>query len=213
MSGRRYTLQTSVSGFSAYFETSASTRELLEAMDYRYDQGRPELPHYAGELSFVGDLAGRIERVIPRVTMTSEAARREFLIAPLLTELALGFGVQISVEYVLEVSQTLRGSLDYLLENQGRDVVVVEAKLGDLYRGFRQLAAELVAVDQWTDSTATHLYGAVTVGDVWRFGVLDRSAKTLTEDIGEFAVPRDLEDLARVLLGALVPDGASAAPA
>jgi hypothetical protein len=196
-----------VSSFSAYFDTGLLTEEVLRALGYTFAVGNPVLPRYEGEVGFTAELADRIGRAIPHVTLTSEAAKREFLVAPLLLELAVRFGIDVRVEYSLEVTPALRGSLDYLLEGRSRDLVVIEAKLGDLYRGFRQLAAELVAVDQWTESDATHLYGAVTLGDAWRFGVLDRAAKRVTQDIALFRVPADLEDLTRVLLGALLPEG------
>ncbi|GAB4469818.1 MAG: hypothetical protein OHK0029_42530 [Armatimonadaceae bacterium] len=72
-----------------------------------------------------------------------------------------------------------------------------------LGRGFKQLAAELVAVDQWTDSTAPVLYGTVTLGDVWRFGMLRRAEKTVTQDINLYRVPANLEDLVRFLVAIL----------
>jgi|GEM_PF-3587930 len=42
----------------------------------------------------------------------------------------------------------------------------------DLSRGFSQLAAELVALDQWIDSSQAEIIGAVTTGNIWQFGVL-----------------------------------------
>lgn len=57
------------------------------------------------------------------------------------------------------------------------------------------------------DSTTGQLYGAITIGDVWRFAVLERSAKKLTQDINLYTVPADIEVLARALIGIL--DGAA----
>jgi len=47
------------------------------------------------------------------------------------------------------------------------------------------------------------IHGAVSVGDTWRFGVLDRARKHITQDIGQFNVPADLDDLLAVLVGVL----------
>jgi hypothetical protein len=54
---------------------------------------------------------------------------------------------------------------------------------------------ELIALDQWTNDDAPMLYEAVTTGDVGRFGRLDRSAKSITQDLNLFRVPEDLRSL------------------
>ncbi|BAZ25889.1 hypothetical protein NIES4073_67950 [Kalymmatonema gypsitolerans NIES-4073] len=55
--------------------------------------------------------------------------------------------------------------------------------------GFTQLAVELIALSHIEEQNV--LYGAVTMGDVWRFGFLDRSIQQITQDINLFKVPRD----------------------
>jgi len=57
--------------------------------------------------------------------------------------------------------------LDYLLRSQ-KNLLVIEAKNDDLTRGFTQLAVELIALAEVEENNI--LYGAVTIGDVWRFG-------------------------------------------
>ncbi|NJM85028.1 MAG: hypothetical protein HC873_14160 [Leptolyngbyaceae cyanobacterium SL_1_1] len=39
-------------------------------------------------------------------------------------------------------------------------------KNADLARGFTQLAIELIALEQWTDSATPRLYGAVSTSDI-----------------------------------------------
>jgi hypothetical protein len=39
------------------------------------------------------------------------------------------------------------------------------------------------------------------MGDVWRFGFLDRSIQQITQDINLFKVPDEIETLVRVLMG------------
>ena len=46
-------------------------------------------------------------------------------------------------------------------------------------------------------------YGAVTIGNVWQFGRLDSSDKTIVQDINLFKVPDDLDSLTSVLVGIL----------
>ena len=49
-------------------------------------------------------------------------------------------------------------------------------------------------------------YGAVTMGEFWRFGKLDRSQKTVFRDIYLFKVHDDLDDLLKVMVGILDGD-------
>jgi hypothetical protein len=67
--------------------------------------------------------------------------------------------------------------------------------------GFTQLAVELIALSHIEEQNV--LYGAVTMGDVWRFGFLDRSIQQITQDINLFKVPDEIETLVRVLMGIL----------
>ena len=92
--------------------------------------------------------------------------------------------------------------LDYLLQNSG-NFLVVEAKDENLQRGFTQLAVELIALDQWQENPNPLVYGAVSIGNVWQFGVLDREMKTITQDINLFRVPADLHTLLQVLTAIL----------
>ncbi len=77
----------------------------------------------------------------------------------------------------------------------------MEAKQADLSRGFTQLAVELIALDQWTNSDAPVLYGAVTTGEDWRFGTFHRQTRHIVQDIKLYRVPEGLEELLRVLVG------------
>ncbi len=44
------------------------------------------------------------------------------------------------------------------------------------------------------------LYGAVTIGDAWRFGRLDTSKNLISQDIALYRVPDDLEQLTQILI-------------
>lgn len=81
------------------------------------------------------------------------------------------------------------------------NLLVVEAKNDDLTRGFTQLAVELIALSYIEEQNV--FYGAVTMGDVWRFGKLERDQQQIHQDINLFKVPDDLDQLIRILLGIL----------
>jgi hypothetical protein len=78
---------------------------------------------------------------------------------------------------------------------------VIEAKKDDLTRGFTQLAAELIALAQLQELKS--IYGAVTIGDAWRFGYLDAVNKTITQDIALYRIPDDLAEVMNILVGIL----------
>lgn len=187
--------------FRSYFEMSNDTDEIVSELGYRYAQERIVLPRTDKNLTDLDGLKHRIERVLPHVQLTSEIAKREVLVAPILTEVAIICNQTLRFEYLLKVSNWLQGSLDYLIRAE-KQVVVVEAKRDDLTRGFTQLAAEMIALAT-EDAAPQKIYGAVTIGSFWVFGVLDANAKLITQDIGGYRVPDDLGDLVKILVGIL----------
>ena len=62
-------------------------------------------------------LRNRLHKGMRRVGLTSEAARREVLIAPILIEVADIAEATIKIEYSIEVNQYLCGDLDYYLRS------------------------------------------------------------------------------------------------
>lgn len=134
-------------------------------------------------------------------SVVSEMARREFLIAPVLTDLLHYTQATLNIEYPVAVSNQLKGTLDYLQNQQ--IFVVIEAKNEDLERSFVQLAIELIALDQWIESDQTLLPGAISTGNIWQFGQFDRQSRVITQDLDLYRVPADLEDLLRILIKTL----------
>jgi hypothetical protein len=122
------------------------------------------------------------------------------LIAPILFEVCSQTNQKIKIEYAVNVSNWLRGSLDYFIPSEYQ-LLVIEAKQADISRGFVQLGTELIALDQWTDSSVSKIYGAVTTGDIWKFGYLDRTSRKLYKDTNIYAIPSNLELLLSILIG------------
>ncbi len=119
-------------------------------------------------------------------------------------ELAQRLLHSLEARHEADVEERLRGTLDYFIRAAGHSMLIVEAKNGDLTRGFAQLAVELVALDRWADdSPDPHLYGAVSVGDVWKFGFLHRAERRLTEDLNTYSVPAHVEDVVETLVAIL----------
>ncbi len=189
--------------FADYFELPYPTEEIVAEFGYRYELTKLDLPR--GELEHPLDqLRAMFYKKLPHISLTSETAKREVLVAPILLELLDYLDLKIDIEYPVYVNEQLKGNIDYLVRSR-REFVVVEAKKADMERGFTQLAVELIALDKRDEEQHDLLYGAITVGDLWRFGVLQRQQKMISKDIDSFRVPLDLEDLFKVLLGILSP--------
>ncbi|MEL6902565.1 MAG: hypothetical protein AAFP07_16590 [Cyanobacteria bacterium J06606_4] len=192
--------------FSDYFKLNFAPKDILAYFDVSLQRCSLRLPRYTGELDRLKDLKTRIEESLPRLSLTSEMARREFLIAPVLTDILHYTEAVLNVEYPVAVSHQLKGSLGYLLQNN-QQFIVVEAENEDLERGFVQLAIEMIALDQWIDSEQPILQGAISTGNVWQFGQFDRSTRQVTQDLDLYRVPADLEELSKILVYALKGDG------
>jgi catechol 2,3-dioxygenase-like lactoylglutathione lyase family enzyme len=188
--------------FSDYFKLSADLEEVLAHLGYSSETKMCDLPASKQVLAGVDVLQAKLTRVVPHISLTSEAAKREFLIAPVLMDVVEHTGGRVKIEYPVNVSPQLQGTLDYFVQAEN-NLPVIEAKSGDLSRGFLQLAVELVALDHWLDPGTRPLYGAISTGDVWRFGILDRAAKRVTQDLNLYRVPADLDPLLHILVGIL----------
>ena len=193
--------------FADYFKLNAEIEDVLACFDFGFVVRNCELPRRSLDPVRLRETRARLEEGILYVSLTSEAARREFLIAPVLLEAVHFTHARIKVEYPLDVGPQLKGTLDFLLRAEQR-VVVIEAKNADLQRGFMQLAVELIALDRWLGDESSHelLYGAVSIGNAWQFGILDRAARRVTQDVNLYRVPGDFEQLLEILVALLKPE-------
>ncbi|MEO0735698.1 MAG: hypothetical protein AAFZ35_02695 [Cyanobacteria bacterium J06649_12] len=185
--------------FRSYFEMTYDPEDILAEFGYRLQKARIPLPKGQRVLPQLSELQQRIERTLPVVSLTSETARRETLVAPILIDVAAFCNCQLKIEYPLNVSQWLKGNLNYLLRAD-HEFLIIEAKNDDLSRGFTQLAVELIALAKQQESSEP-LFGAVTIGEVWRFGKLNPQKQVITQDLELFKLPGDLDALVSVLVG------------
>ncbi len=185
--------------FADYFKLNFAPQDILAYFGVTLQRRSLQLCQYKGSLDRLADLKTRIEESLPRLSLTSEMARREFLIAPVLTDILHYTQATLNVEYPVNVNHQLKGTLDYLLQNH-QTFLVIEAKKEDLERGFVQLATELIALDQWIESEQPLMQGAISTGNIWQFGQFDRQSRAITQDIDLYRVPADLEDVLRILI-------------
>jgi len=187
--------------FSKYFDLPYAIEDILADLGCTIDYQRLILPHQI-ELIDVTSLGQQLERNIRITELTTEIARREALSAPILQTICAELNLRLRVEYPVNVSPWLRGTLDYFIPTPNT-LLVIEAKRQDLINGFTQLAAELIALDQWSDTIAPILYGAVTTGTEWQFGRFDRTSRCITQDLKLYRIPEELQTLTQILLGLL----------
>ena len=189
--------------FSEIFELKIEPKDLAKYFGYSFSRTKLNLSQYQGDLDRVDQLKERIEEILPYASLSSEQARREILISPLIFDLVHYTKSEIFIEYSIKVSEQLQGNFDYLLENVN-SLLVIEAKKEDLDYGMSQLIAELIALEQWQENKQqTHLVGAVTTGKIWEFARLNREQKQIEQGLESYRVPEDIEPLMRILVQAL----------
>lgn len=197
--------------FRSYFELPYETDEVLAEFGYELRTDRLALPHSAELPPRLPAIAQEIEEILRLTLLSSEAAKRELLIAPIIAEIARFCRCSLRIEYNLTVNQWLKGELDYLLRSHPTQtqtdrpdsILVIEAKRDDLTRGFTQLAVELIALAEVEPGNV--FYGAVTTGNIWQFGQLDRPTQTITQDLQQRSIFSNLPEIASILVGILKP--------
>lgn len=193
--GKKYT-------FNDYFEMNNPTEEIVGEFGYSFSYQVINLPQSTDyQVADIKTLRETYYQILPKISLNSEIAKREFLIAPILTEIARNTDSKINVEYTIEVDDKLSGVLDYLIRSN-QELLIIEAKKGDLDKGFNQLSAQLIALDKSEDSDFGNiLYGAITIGEVWKFATLNRSEKHIMKDINSYTIPSEVEKVFSILMG------------
>src|SRR5436853_1491186 len=117
------------------------------------------------------------------LAISTEKARSELIITPILLEVRRQFGQRISffsgVEFTVDPERGLKGTCDYLLSLSTEQltieapvVAIVEAKNENIKQGISQCIAELVAAQLFNrqrNNPIETIYGVVTTGSNWKF--------------------------------------------
>ena len=148
----------------------------------------------------VEELKAKTLARITAISLNSEAAKREVLIAPIWLLLFDEFKVNFLIDYQLNIASSLKGKLDYLLEGN-QDIVVIEAKKDDFDGGAKQIIPELIALSE--EKNTNSVYGIVTNGRIWQFYYLDRASFTIKQDLNLYNFPQEARKLFEILLSIL----------
>ncbi len=134
------------------------------------------------------------------LSINTEKARSEFLIAPVLLELRRWAGERLGlfsgVTLDGDAAKGLSGICDFLLTISGRQLIVsspiitvVAAKNDNLLSGLGQCIASMVAarmVNERENQPGRVVFGAVTTGSAWKFLRLEHT--NLTIDRREYVI-------------------------
>ncbi len=131
-----------------------------------------------------------LKRFVPLATaINTEKARSEYIIAPILSEIAF-INSQVSLfsgrNFNVDASRGLTGFCDFILTRNSDKliikapvIVIVEAKNENINDGLAQCIASMYAaqiVNQRNlEENIKTVYGIVTTGQVWRFLSIDKT--------------------------------------
>lgn len=171
----------------------------LDALVRQFDLrivSRPDVFADAAPAALSALLRETLTELVPlALDVSTEKARSEFIIAPVLAEARRQFAGRISlfsgVQFDVDVEQGLRGVCDFLfslsplqLMVQAPVVAVVEAKNENLKSGLAQCVAEMLAAQRFNQGRGVPLetlYGVVTTGSLWKFLRLTDTMVTVDE--------------------------------
>ncbi len=148
--------------------------------------------------------------------VSTEKARSEFIIAPILAELWLLTDQQVGlfsgVDFTVDAAQGLAGVCDYIITRSPEQyfikapvLMLVEAKNEDMKRGYAQCIAEMLAAQTFNareGAECDRVYGAVTIGERWKF--LELEGATARIDAADYYI-QDIGKIVGILLHVTAP--------
>jgi len=149
---------------------------------------------------------------VPLATFIStEKARSEFLIAPILAEVRRLLNKRVSLfsgkDFTVDPERGLQGFCDYIISGSSEQlfisapvITIFEAKKEDIIGGLGQCAAAMVAAqcfNQNQDTEVDRIYGSVTTGTNWKFLILQET--TLYIDPTEYYI-KEVDKILGILL-------------
>ena len=127
---------------------------------------------------------------VPLATsISTEKARWEFIIAPLLAEVRRLLNNQVSLfsgnEFNVDSKRGLQGFCDYIICGSQEQlfitvpvIIVFDAKKEDIIGGLGQCVAAMVAAQYFNQNQGNevkYIYGSVTTGTNWKFLILEET--------------------------------------
>jgi len=179
----------------------------------------------APEASLRPEFRAQLDELVPlALSVSTEKARSELIITPVLLELWRMMGQQIGffsgILFDVDEAQGLAGFCDYILTRTPRQlfveapvVMLVEAKNEDMKRGYGQCLAEMLAAQRFNAAEGhgeDPVYGAVTTGERWKF--LELAGMTARIDTEDYYLEH-IGKIMGILLHLLKPPSETSDPA
>jgi hypothetical protein len=134
------------------------------------------------------------------VAISTEKAKSEMIIAPILIELRRMLNNQISlfsgVKFNVDSTRGLNGFCDFLISRSRQQsfikspvVAIVEAKNDNIKSGYAQCMAEMIAAQIFNEREGKELesiFGVVTNGNQWKFLKLNKD--TIYIDLNDYYI-------------------------
>ncbi|KYC36989.1 hypothetical protein WA1_45935 [Scytonema hofmannii PCC 7110] len=154
-----------------------------------------------------------LKRFVPLATaINTEKARSEYIIAPIVSEIAF-INSQVSLfsgrNFNVDASRGLTGFCDFILTHNPNKlvikapvVVIVEAKNENINDGLAQCIASMYAAQiinqKNLEENIKAVYGSVTTGQVWRFLSIDKNQQVKVDLNERYLTP--LNELLGILV-------------
>jgi hypothetical protein len=151
------------------------------------------------------------ENIPLALSISTEKARSEMIIAPALIEVRRLLGHEVSlfsgIDFTVDREQDLHGVCDYLISLSPEQlsltapvVALVEAKNENMKAGIAQCIAEMLAArlfNERRNNPIPFIAGVVTTGSAWKFLLLEGT--TVTIDLTEYYI-KEVEKIIGILL-------------
>jgi hypothetical protein len=182
----------------ADFTLSGLARQFSLTLDEKHD-----LFVTVPDATLRAEFQAQLTETVPlAVALSTEKARSELIIAPILLELWRMTGQTIGffsgVDFSIDPAQGLVGVCDYIITRspeqlfiQAPVLMLVEAKNEDLKRGYAQCIAEMLAAQTFNAREGYEsdtIYGGVTIGELWKF--LELTGTTVRIDSRNYHIER-----------------------
>ena len=175
-------------------------QDLVKEFGYSFERKLLKLPQFTGELNRSPQTQERIEEMLPYVSLTSDRAKREILVSPIIRDLIHYTKAKVRIEYPIQVTEKSQQILDYFIKSN-QCTVITFAKGADTDFGMTELIASLIALDRWLeDPPQTNIIGAVTTGRTWEFARLNRQSKHIEQGLEMYDFFKNFDALMRILV-------------
>ena len=177
-----------------------------------------DIPHFFSYIAPI-EPSQRLKEILDETldlaaSISTEKARSEMIIAPILLEIRRKFNYEISLfsgsDFNVDSQRGLSGFCDFIISLSKEQllirapvITIVETKNENLKSGLGQCLAEMIAAQLFNEREGNQIktiYGAVTIGTIWQF--LKLEGQLVSIDLSEYYI-RDINKILGILSSAI----------